>query len=156
MAVEIVLMGVGVFIGSLMTWLVIDLRGNDVQDSAKVREEGKKLREEVNEHFVTTAALVNNLTDVYKELFDHLNDGAGRLVEPGAIDRMPRVGDREVTIKRIGMAPSETEEAKQDEAAEDRPAPDRSDQTESEETDAPVAEAVRKTGHPDEAGSTPG
>lgn len=154
MAVEIVLMGVGVFIGSLMTWLVFDLRENDVQNEDRVRAEGQKLREEVNQHFVTTAALVNELTDVYKELFDHLSDGAGRLVEPDAIDRMPRVRDREVTIKRIGMAHGSAEEEKPEETAEEQPAPERSDQAQSAETEAAVPEADPKAEDPDQAGGT--
>lgn len=62
-----------------------------------------RFREEVNQHFVETAELINRMTDSYKAVFDHLSQGAERLVEERAVqERMPKVGDQEVKLKHIG------------------------------------------------------
>jgi uncharacterized membrane-anchored protein YhcB (DUF1043 family) len=46
----------------------------------RLRAELEEYREEVTEHFVETAQLVNNLTRSYKAVYDHLEHGAYRLV----------------------------------------------------------------------------
>lgn len=60
-------------------------------------------RDDVNHHFVETAELINRLTDSYKAVFDHLAEGADRLVEDRVVqEKMPKVGDHEVRIQHIG------------------------------------------------------
>jgi uncharacterized membrane-anchored protein YhcB (DUF1043 family) len=69
--------------------------------SARRREEA--YREEVADHFVKTAELVNQLTDSYKEVFDHLRDGAGQLVDEEILrERLAHRDDEKVTLRRIG------------------------------------------------------
>lgn len=53
-------------------------------ESAKTELEGYKA--EVNEHFEKTASLVNNLTNSYKDVHEHLATGAQGLCTPGSID----------------------------------------------------------------------
>ena len=68
-----------------------------------LKKENEQFREEVTEHFVQTAELINKLTDSYKAVFDHLSTGAEELVDKKALaERMPKVSGREVTLKHIG------------------------------------------------------
>ncbi|WP_415901763.1 YhcB family protein [Neptuniibacter sp. QD29_5] len=43
-------------------------------------------KSEVTEHFEKTAALVNNLTNSYKDVHEHLATGAQGLCQPGSVD----------------------------------------------------------------------
>jgi hypothetical protein len=74
----------------------------------QLKRENQKFREEVTEHFVETARLINQLTDSYKEVFDHLNKGATELVDEKALtERLPAAGSEEVRLRRLGApAPS--------------------------------------------------
>src|SRR6056297_354790 len=93
----LVLGGAGVF-----AWLRY---GGEAGGSARRREEA--YREEVADHFVKTAELVNQLTDSYKEVFDHLREGAGHLVEEEILrERLAHRDDEKVTLQRIGYAGS--------------------------------------------------
>ncbi len=91
----------------------------------EMKKENERFREEVNAHFVQTAELINELTDSYKRVFDHLSDGAERLVDNDALrERMPQVGRQEVRLRHIG-APREPGAAKRSatvEASAARPA----------------------------------
>jgi len=73
--------------------------------SARRREEA--YREEGADHFVKTAELVNQLTDSYKEVFDHLREGAGHLVDDEILrQRLDHRDDEKITLQRIGYAGS--------------------------------------------------
>lgn len=77
----------------------------------QLKRENQKFREEVTEHFVETARLINQLTDSYKEVFDHLNKGASELVDEKALaERLPASGSEEVRLRRLG-APAPASEA---------------------------------------------
>jgi uncharacterized protein len=94
---------VGLLLGGTGVWLWLSRRGSDGGSVAQLKEENARFREEVNEHFVQTAELINRLTDSYKAVFDHLSDGADRLVDEEAVrERMPQVTDQEVRLKHIG------------------------------------------------------
>jgi hypothetical protein len=113
-AAGLVLGGAGVF-----AWLRYG-GGGAAGGSARRREEA--YREEVADHFVKTAELVNQLTDSYKEVFDHLRDGAGNLVDEEILrERLAHRDDEKVTLRRIGYGGgneggSETAEARREEA----------------------------------------
>lgn len=65
-------------------------------------------REEVADHFVTTAELVNRLTDSYKEVFDHLRQGAESLVDEETLrKRLAEEENKDVTLHLIGYRESE-------------------------------------------------
>ncbi len=73
----------------------------------KLQKDHEQFREEVTDHFVETAQLINQLTDSYKAIFDHLSDGADRLVDPDTLrQRLPATGDKEVRLRRIGAGDS--------------------------------------------------
>lgn len=93
-------------IGAGLVWILAVRRAGPMSVS-EMKKENERFREEVNAHFVETAQLINELTDSYKKVFDHLSEGAERLVDKDAVrERMPQVGQQEVRLRHIG-APSE-------------------------------------------------
>lgn len=110
----------GVALGGAGVWLLWRLRsGSDTPDAiARIRRDNERFRQEVDAHFIQTAELINQLTDSYKAVFDHLSDGAERLVDRDAVrERMPQVSAREVRLRHIG-APREHPEKPPDDAAD--------------------------------------
>ena len=74
---------------------------------ASVQRENEQLREQVTDHFVETARLINQMTDSYKSVFDHLSESAEKLVDPATLsERLPQVSGREVRLKHLGAKPS--------------------------------------------------
>ncbi len=92
----------GGLVGAAAVWLWAGRAGRGRAVEA-LKKENEAFREQVTEHFVETAGLINDLTDSYKKVFDHLAAGADRLVDRKAlIERMPKVDQDEVRLKRIG------------------------------------------------------
>ena len=97
-------LAIGLVVGGSLVWVLMPRPDGDVSVK-QIKKENAQFREEVNEHFVQTAELINQLTDSYKAVFDHLSDGAGKLVDEKALrERMPRVTSQEVRLKHIGSA----------------------------------------------------
>jgi hypothetical protein len=93
---------VGLAVGAGLAWALV-ARRTHAPSVNQLKAENERFREEVNAHFVQTAELINELTDSYKKVFDHLSDGADRLVDKEAVrERMPQVGHREVRLRHIG------------------------------------------------------
>jgi uncharacterized membrane-anchored protein YhcB (DUF1043 family) len=89
-------------LGAIAVWFFAVRRAGPMSVN-EMKKENERFREEVNAHFVQTAELINELTDSYKRVFDHLSDGAERLVDSEALrDRMPQVGRQEVRLRHIG------------------------------------------------------
>ena len=94
---------VGLLIGAVVASLWLKRRAGSEENVASLKRQNAQFREEVNDHFVQTAELINQLTDSYKAVFDHLSEGAETLVEPEVVrERMPQVTDEEVRLKRLG------------------------------------------------------
>lgn len=92
----------GAAVGAAVAWWYFTRRAQTpkYQDLVKQQETFKT---EVTDHFVETAQLINQLTDSYKAVFDHLSEGADQLVDPGTLrERLPAVSDKEIRLKRIG------------------------------------------------------
>ncbi len=99
---------IGLLLGAVGTWIWLRQRGGADGSVAEIKKENERFREEVNEHFVQTAELINQLTDSYKAVFDHLSEGADQLVDKDAVrERMPRVSDQEFRLKHIGSRDDE-------------------------------------------------
>lgn len=82
-------------------------RGGGGASIEALKRENEKFRDEVTEHFVETARLINQMTDSYKAVFDHLSQGADKLVDDKALaERMPRVSDQEVRLRHLGAPES--------------------------------------------------
>lgn len=93
---------VGAALGAGAVWMFAVRRAGPMSVN-EMKKENERFREEVNAHFVQTAELINELTDSYKKVFDHLSDGAERLVDNEAVrERMPQVGHAEVRLRHIG------------------------------------------------------
>ncbi|NKI35491.1 DUF1043 family protein [Wenzhouxiangella sp. XN79A] len=93
---------IGFGLGALVMWWTDRKRGGGTS-VATLKKEHEQFREQVTEHFVETAQRINRLTDSYKDLFDHLSQGAETLIDDASLrERMPRVSDQEVRLKRIG------------------------------------------------------
>jgi len=99
----------GLAVGAGAVWLLVARRAQS-PSVTELKAENERFREEVNAHFVQSAALINQLTDSYKAVFDHLSDGAERLVDKDTVrERMPQVSGREVRLKHIG-APADRDD----------------------------------------------
>lgn len=86
--ISIAALVVGAVIGFLM-----GRSGGGAQRQAELAEklestqkELDSYKTEVTEHFEKTAALVNNLTNSYKDVHEHLATGAQGLCQPGSVD----------------------------------------------------------------------
>ncbi|WP_405240504.1 ZapG family protein [Lentisalinibacter orientalis] len=96
--------GVALGAGGLFVWFRY---GGGASGTSSARRREEAYREEVADHFVKTAELVNQLTDSYKEVFDHLREGAGHLVDEEILrQRLDHRDDEKVTLQRIGYAGS--------------------------------------------------
>lgn len=92
----------GAAIGAVSMWWW-SRSGGGGENIAELKRENEKFRNEVTEHFVETAQLINQLTDSYKAVFDHLSSGAEKLVDDKALaERMPRVSSQEVRLRHLG------------------------------------------------------
>lgn len=60
----------------------------------QVMQEKRGYEAEVVEHFSQTARLLNSLTDSYREVHNHLSEGAGRLCQDHAPVSLGRLQDR--------------------------------------------------------------
>lgn len=91
--------GVGVLVvGLLLGWLLgrrtsaANQKYRDVERKLdQVLQEKKVYEDEVVEHFTETAKLLNNLTDSYRDVHNHLANGAAALCEgegPAALGRL--------------------------------------------------------------------
>ena len=83
---------IGVVAGAFGFWIFF---GRNMGSGAGPRKELRELTEkfeiqqqQVNEHFVTTADLVNKLTLTYKEVYDHLAQGAESLCDLDAASQV--------------------------------------------------------------------
>lgn len=96
-------LAIGLMVGATAVWLWLDKKAGSADSVASLKRENERFREEVNEHFIQTAELINQLTDSYKAVFDHLSEGAEKLVDEKAVrERMPQVSDEEIRLKRLG------------------------------------------------------
>jgi uncharacterized membrane-anchored protein YhcB (DUF1043 family) len=77
---------------------------NNPEQLEKLQSELDSYREEVSEHFVKTAHLVNELTHSYKAVYDHLERGAYKLVGSETLhQRLEKVEAEPVMLEYIGQ-----------------------------------------------------
>lgn len=102
---------VGAAIGAVTVWM---LRSKDGEPSVRaLKKDNERFRNEVTDHFVETARLINELTDSYKAVFDHLSHGADSLVDDKELaERMPRVSGREVRLRHLGTPDGKSPDSK--------------------------------------------
>lgn len=95
---------VGGAIGALATWYISRARGGAVS-VMQLKKENEQFRNEVTEHFVETGRLINQMTDSYKQVFDHLSSGAEKLVDNKRLaERLPPTSGQEVKLSQFGAS----------------------------------------------------
>lgn len=94
----------GALVGGAVALLVVR-RGDADPDTVRgLRREMEDYRREVADHYVETAKRVDALTHAYKSVYDHLEDGAYRLVgERELRDRLEAASSEPITIEGIGQ-----------------------------------------------------
>lgn len=108
----IVALLVGLLIGAGIAFLVMRRRYGDRESVVQLRNEFDQYRNKVTEHFVETADLVNTLTRNYKNVYDHLEDGAYELVGEDTLrKRLDAVDEAPVMIEYMGQRRTEGEAA---------------------------------------------
>lgn len=69
------------------------------QNLQSSREELEQYQQDVAQHFADTAKLVQNLTESYKDVHDHLASGALKLTNPEITQRVLAAGDKNLGIE---------------------------------------------------------
>lgn len=104
----IVALLIGLLIGAGIAVLIMRRRYGDRESVVQLRNEFDQYRNKVTEHFVETADLVNTLTRNYKNVYDHLEDGAYELVgEETLRKRLGAVDEAPVMIEYMGQRRTE-------------------------------------------------
>lgn len=96
-AVGVVALIIGLLIGKSMSG------GNNHSVAQKAQEELAEYQAAVSEHFGKTADLVDNLTNSYKEVFDHLGSSARALLSEEEVNKhLQSRADKAVTLTYNG------------------------------------------------------
>jgi len=137
---------VGALLGGAIALFVLRRGG---PDSGSLRHEFDDYRREVAEHYAETANRVDALTHAYKAVYDHLEDGAYRLVGENELRRrLEDTAHEPITIEGIGQRvlqrPSDGDSAQRDEGGqtEERGA---SDDAADQPAETPSEAAERRT-----------
>lgn len=118
----IVGLALGGAIGALATWWISRARGG-VVSVMQLKQENDKFRDEVAEHFVETARLINQMSESYKQVFDHLSSGAEKLVDDEKLaERLPPASGQEVRLSQFGASASSGSSEENSGQSEARPA----------------------------------
>ncbi len=101
---------IGLVIGGL--FMYFSLRNKSTGQSVKaVEEQLQNYQQDVENHFAKTADLIDNLTNSYKEVFEHLSESAENLLTEEQIkNQLINRKSREVTIKYLKSSDEETED----------------------------------------------
>lgn len=139
---------IGLMVGATAVWLWMDKKLGSPDSVETLKRENEIFRDQVNEHFVQTAELINQLTDSYKAVFDHLSEGAEKLVDEKAVrERMPQVSAEEIRLKRLGAPREEVGVTDEENRASD-------DETSAKDPDEAAAAQEESSPTREEAGAT--
>jgi hypothetical protein len=94
----IIAAAVGFFIGAVLVWIIKNTNQNNAEylqeESETLRKEYEALkktfadyRNNVNNHFAKTADAVDQLTDSYKNVYNHLSAGARALMDKESLQK---------------------------------------------------------------------
>jgi uncharacterized membrane-anchored protein YhcB (DUF1043 family) len=92
---------IGLLLGMLVMYL-LQKKSSPNNDAQAVQEKLDEYQQQVEGHFAKTADLIDNLTESYKEVFEHLSDSAESLLTEEQIkNQLINRKSREVTIKYL-------------------------------------------------------
>lgn len=95
---------VGALLGAVVALIAMRRAQSDPHSVRSLQRELDAYRGEVTEHYVETARRVDALTHAYKSVYDHLEDGAYRLVGEAELrHRLEDAGSHPVTLEGIGQ-----------------------------------------------------
>ena len=98
---------VGALLGGIGALIALRRGQNDPTSARSLERELETYRRDVADHYVETAKRVDALTHAYKAVYDHLEDGAVRLVGEAELrerlDRLEDTGHEPVTLEGIGQ-----------------------------------------------------
>ena len=97
-------LGAGLLLGGLITWFATRQAGGG-RSAAQLKDELETYKRDVAAHYAETAKRVDTLTKAYKDVYDHLEDGAYRLVGEEELRRRLDGGSEPVTLPGIGPRP---------------------------------------------------
>ena len=101
----------GLAVGALITYFALP-RTRAGRSADSVQKEMDDYKEAVADHFARTAHLVNTMTDSYKDVYEHLRDGAQNLLtEEQARDKLADQGDEVITLAKIGQRDNSVSES---------------------------------------------
>lgn len=150
---QLILAGVaGLALGMLVMWLLMRGGGKHKQQHEALSREFDAYREQVDRHFVDTAAAVDELNRSYQKVVQHLSSGAQTLMGKEALQaQLAQRSNSSVTVAYLAAA--ETVTGADTEPAVVSPSADRAltddDIPPPPYTDATEAEVVPLTGQPD-------
>lgn len=99
---------IGLVIGGLFMYFTLARKTSDKSVKA-VEKKLENYQQDVETHFAKTADLIDNLTDSYKDVFEHLSESAEKLLTEDQLkNQLINRKSREVTIKYLkGSEPIE-------------------------------------------------
>ena len=149
---QLILAGVvGLLVGLLVMWLLLRQSGDQKKQHEALVQKFSDYRQDVDKHFVETAAAVDELNRSYQKVVQHLSQGAQSLMGKEALqEQLAKRSDKSVTVAYLAatsvIALPDSAAADNTSAAvrlpeDDIPPPPYTDATE--------AEVVPFTGQPD-------
>lgn len=106
--IYILVAGVVGLLGGMLVMHLMHKKTAENTDVKAVQEKLDKYQVEVENHFSKTADLIDNLTDSYKQVFEHLSDSAENLLTDDQIqNQLINRKSREVTIKYLKSSDQE-------------------------------------------------
>ncbi len=111
----------GLILGALVT-LAVTRRAGGGRSAGDLRRELDQYRDDVANHYADTARKIDTLTRAYKDVYDHLEEGAHRLVgEEPLRARLQDAAPTTVTLEGIGARRLEATTPATSDAAGSRP-----------------------------------
>lgn len=110
----LVALGIGFFLGK---WFAPDEKKVKALEASMAEKEQQHdaYREQVAGHFADTAKKFNNMTDQYRDLYDHLSDGAQSLCERRSIPRELSTAHVNIlSVEKPAASPEIATESEQD------------------------------------------
>jgi hypothetical protein len=118
---------VGALLGGIGALIALRRGRNDPTSVRSLERELDSYRRDVADHYVETAKRVDALTHAYKAVYDHLEDGAVRLVGEAELrerlDRLEDANREPVTLEGIGQRVLQDVPSDPDRAVPDRDVP---------------------------------
>lgn len=111
----------GAVIGALVMWFI---RRKPDHSTAALAKKHEEFREEVSDHFLKTAELVNQMTHSYKAVYDHLRDGARDLLDEESLRQRLANTEREpITLSLLDQPTGSKAKVPSPTADQQKPSP---------------------------------